>query len=298
MKPNGREREIFRQVLQMARAEDVGTGDLTSQLLPAKSQVRGRFIARQEMVLAGGVFLSQVAEAYGDGIHTATEVADGQKVSPGTVLARWSGPARQILPAERVALNFLQRLSGIATLTRQYVEAVEGTGAKICDTRKTTPGWRLLEKYAVRAGGGCNHRMGLYDAVLIKDNHLASAARAGADDPVLAMRERIESIRDHLPPGGFVEMEVDTLEQLTTALRLKLDIILLDNMSVEQLSRAVQMRNRQAGAGQGPALEASGGITLETVGQVARTGVERIAVGAVTHSALSIDIGLDDEMEA
>jgi nicotinate-nucleotide pyrophosphorylase (carboxylating) len=298
MEPDAREREIFRQLLQMARAEDLGSGDRTSELLAPDAHVRADFVARQDMLLAGGAFLDQVAGAYGDRIRTDILVVDGQPVEAGTVLASWSGPARQVLPAERVALNFLQHLSGIATRTRQYVEAVAGTNAAIYDTRKTTPGWRRLEKYAVRAGGGRNHRMGLYDAVLIKDNHLAAAAGQGTEEPIQALRRQIPALRDRLPPGGFVEMEVDTLEQLASALELDLDGILLDNMPPEQLVQAVAMRDRAAGDGPGPILEASGGITLQTVRAAAETGVERIAVGAITHSAAAVDIGLDDSVEA
>jgi nicotinate-nucleotide pyrophosphorylase (carboxylating) len=289
--PTESERASFGRILALAKEEDLGAGDLTSDLLPAGSVSSGSFVARQELVFAGGVFLEEIARAYGHDISTEVTAHEGDAAGQGKLLARWSGPSRQVLPAERVALNFLQRLSGIATLTRRYVDAVEGTGARIYDTRKTTPGWRDLEKYAVRVGGGFNHRRGLYDAVLIKDNHL-SAARRGGLEPIQAMQEAIGSVRCRLGSEGFVEMEVDTLEQLELALQLDLDVILLDNMGPDLLTRAVRMRNETVG--DRIALEASGGVNLQTVESIARCGVERIAIGAVTHSATAVDIGLDD----
>jgi nicotinate-nucleotide pyrophosphorylase (carboxylating) len=209
------------------------------------------------------------------------------------------------MAAERVALNFVQRLGGIATATRRYVQAVAGTGAEIYDTRKTTPGWRDLEKYAVRVGGGKNHRRGLYDAVLIKDNHLAVLAKAGEADPIAAVGLRLASARVSLGELAFVELEVDNLDQFARALRLEgVDIILLDNMTPDAMRQAVRMRDlaglKPATYGAGPSrrvtLEASGGITLENVRAVAETGVERIAVGAITHSASAVDIALDIDL--
>jgi len=210
------------------------------------------------------------------------------------VLAEWVGKARSVLAAERVALNFLQRLSGIATLTGEYVEAVAGTGAEIFDTRKTTPGWRALEKYAVRAGGGRNHRMGLYDAVLVKDNHMAVLAKSGRADAIAALADELAAARERLGGGGFVELEVNTLEELAAALKLPVDVIMLDNMPAGDLREAVEMRDKAKLRGN-VALEASGGITLGNVRAVAETGVERIAVGALTHSAPAADIALDVE---
>ncbi len=293
-RPTASERASFGRILALAKEEDLGDGDLTSELLAAQSMTSGSFIARQELVFAGGVFLEEIGRAYGRDISTKVATEEGDAAGPGELLARWFGPSRQVLPAERVALNFLQRLSGIATLTRRYVKAVEGTGARIYDTRKTTPGWRDLEKYAVRVGGGFNHRRGLYDAVLIKDNHL-SAARRGGVEPIRAMQEAIANVRSRLGPEGFVEMEVDTLEQLESALKLDLDVILLDNMGPDLLTRAVQMRNEAPGGR--IALEASGGVNLQTVESLAQCGVERIAIGALTHSATAVDIGLDDGCE-
>jgi nicotinate-nucleotide pyrophosphorylase (carboxylating) len=197
---------------------------------------------------------------------------------------------RSLLALERLALNFLQRLSGIATVTAQFVSAVAGTRAAIYDTRKTTPGWRALEKYAVRCGGGFNHRFGLYDAVLIKDNHLAwleSAARPGAPHPITAA---IAAARAHTPSGTTIEVEVDSLEQLDVALRCAPDIILVDNLGPEPVAEAVRRRDAVAPQVQ---LEASGGVTLDTVGALARTGVDRISVGALTHSAPALDLALD-----
>jgi len=269
IQPNIRERENLWQILELARREDLGSGDVTSSILPANLHARARFVARQPMVFCGGSMLEAVAVRYDGGIRTKLLVEEGMRGAPGAALAEWDGPARGILAAERVALNFLQRLSGVATTTREYVDAVKGTTAKIYDTRKTTPGWRELEKYAVRVGGGLNHRKGLYDAVLVKDNHLAIMA---------------------------TELEVDTLEQFTHALTLGVDIILLDNMTAGQVAEAVRMRD-QAGAKGRIEVEASGGITLANVRAVAEAGVERIAVGALTHSAGAVDISLDIEVD-
>lgn len=295
MEPNVRERENLWRLLALARNEDLGSGDLTSMIVSDTQNAEARFVARQPMVVCGAALLEIVAVGYDGGIHTKVCMPDGTAVERGTVLAEWSGPARGVLAAERVGLNFLQRLSAVATQTRQYVTAVEGTGAGIYDTRKTTPGWRELEKYAVRAGGGFNHRRGLYDAVLIKDNHLAILAQAEGVNPFDAMAVELERMRPIIPANGFIELEVDTLEQLARALELSVDIILLDNMSVEQLRQAVAMRNVSAKGR--IELEASGGITLATVRAVAQTGVERISVGALTHSAAAVDIALDIELK-
>jgi nicotinate-nucleotide pyrophosphorylase (carboxylating) len=286
------ERDNLDALLAIAVPEDVGTGDVTSGLLPETARLTARFVARQEMVFCGGEFLQQIASAYGD-IKTDVLVADGTSVRKGQVLATWEALARVALPAERVALNFLQRLSGIATLTQSYVRAIEGTGATIVDTRKTTPGWRALEKYAVRAGGGANHRIGLYDAVLVKDNHLVAMVGEGVEDPISALSEPIAKARAALPAEGFVEIEVDTLEQLASALKMDVDIVLLDNMSPATMVEAVAMRDKESPKVQ---LEASGGVTLETVRGAAETGVERIAIGALTHSATAVDIGLDEDI--
>jgi nicotinate-nucleotide pyrophosphorylase (carboxylating) len=296
IQPGQRERENLWRLLQMARDEDLGGGDVTSAILPAGLMAHGRFVARSPMVFCGGALLESVAVCYDGGLRTTTLVDDGAQVETGTALAEWTGPAKGMMAAERVALNFLQRLCGVATTTSEYVRAVAGTGAEIYDTRKTTPGWRELEKYAVRAGGGRNHRRGLYDAVLVKDNHLAVLARTEGLDPLTAAGYEIERIRPFLGDRAFIELEVDSWEQYEVALTLPVDIILLDNMGPEQLARAVQRRDELGLRGR-IALEASGGITLESVRAAAEAGVERIAIGALTHSADAADIGLDIEVE-
>lgn len=295
LQPGKTERENLWRLLEMARDEDLGSGDVTSTILPADIQATGKFVARQPMVLCGGALLEAIAVRYDGHLRTAPKVPEGRNVQAGALLAQWHGPARAMMAAERVALNFLQRLSAVATTTRQYVDAIAGTGAEIYDTRKTTPGWRNLEKYAVRAGGGKNHRRGLYDAVLIKDNHLAILAKAEHHEDVTETIEReLERIRPYLGPRAFIMLEVDTMDQFRDALNMRIDIILLDNMLPQQLREAVALRGQVNAAIE---LEASGGITLENVRDVAETGVERISVGAITHSAGAIDIGLDIQIE-
>lgn len=289
-----RERQNLHTLVELAREEDLGTGDLTGRLLAADLRARARFIARQDLVFCGGVMMGSVARAYDELIEMILWVEEGQAVAEGHVLAEWFGPAWAIMAAERVALNFLQRLSGVATLTRQYVEAVAGTDAKICDTRKTTPGWRELEKYAVRIGGGTNHRRGLYDAVMVKDNHLAAMKHSSEPMGLADLAGPLDILRRDLPHDGFIELEVDTLDQLETGLHLPCDIILLDNMTPAELRQAVTLRNQQAPSIQ---LEASGGVSLESVAEIAATGVERISVGALTHSAPAVDIALDIDTE-
>jgi nicotinate-nucleotide pyrophosphorylase (carboxylating) len=216
---------------------------------------------------------------------------DTNEVAPEMPIAEISGPALSILAAERPMLNFISRLSGIATLTKRYVDAIAGTNAKIYDTRKTTPGWRLLEKYAVVCGGGKNHRTGLSDAVLIKDNHLFLGKKTDAGfSPAAAVRKAKHFVKRHFLHYVIVEAEVDTLEQLRDVLPENPDIVLLDNMTIEQLQEAIQIRNQISPA---VTLEASGNINLSTVRPVAETGVERISVGALTHSATALDFGLD-----
>ena len=286
----------LRALLAMAVAEDSGGGDITGAMLPDDLHAAGIVVAREPLVLCGGVFLAEICAAYDAAITVDVQADEGADLQAGAVIARIDGPACRVMAAERVALNFLQRLSGIATLTGRYVGAVAGTGAEILDTRKTTPGWRALEKYAVRCAGGVNHRMGLYDSVLIKDNHLAVLAAAGVDDPMAELASKFPVAQALLVgTGGFIEIEVDTLDQFDAALPLGVDVIMLDNMSPEQMRQAVIRRDAAPLAGK-VLLEASGGITLENVRQAAETGVERIALGALTHSARAVDIALDIEV--
>jgi len=294
--PGQLEIENLRAILAMAVAEDLGGGDVTAAMLSDGVRAEGIFVAREPLVLCGGVFLAEICAAYDPAIAVDLQAAEGADLAAGAAIARIDGPACRVLAAERVALNFLQRLSGIATLTARYVREVAGTGAKILDTRKTTPGWRALEKYAVRSGGGVNHRMGLYDAVLIKDNHLAVLAAAGVADPIAELAAKFPDVRASLDAaGGFIEIEVDTLEQFDAALPIGADVIMLDNMSPDQMRQAAGRRDA-AGLSGKLLLEASGGITLENVRQAAETGVERIALGALTHSARAMDIALDIEI--
>lgn len=265
-------------------------GDVTSHTtIPENAQGAARFRSRAPGHLAGLPVVEMLAQRCGLGAHFETTAADGDAVQPGQTLARIAGPMREILAFERTALNFLQRLSGVATLTGRFVEQVRGTSAVILDTRKTTPGWRYLEKYAVRCGGGQNHRIGLHDAVLIKDNHLAWRAFLGDSDPIAAA---VRLSRENVPPGFVVEVEVDSLEQLESALAVKPDIILIDNFPIDRVPEAVRRRDAIA---RGVLLEVSGGVTIDTVAAYARVGVDRISVGALTHSAPALDIGLDFE---
>ena len=283
------ERRNAEVLIDLALAEDLGqSGDLTATVtIPSQARGAARFVARTEGVVAGLPVVAILAERFELGDSWQPLVEDGDRVLPGAAIARVAGSMRSLLALERTALNFLQRLGGIATLTARFVAQVAGTRAVILDTRKTTPGWRALEKYAVRRGGGRNHRIGLYDAILIKDNHLAWLAAGG--DPI---GSALAAARAHAPPGAFVEVEVESLEQLDRALECGPDIILVDNLGPEALAEAVRRRDRMA---PGVLLEASGGVTLATVAALAKTGVDRISVGALTHSAPALDIGLDFE---
>ncbi len=281
------ERINAQTLIDLALAEDLGqAGDLTASLtIPAEARGSARLASRSEGVVSGLPVVAMLADRFELAFHPCEGREDGDRVSSGIEFARVSGSMRSLLAWERTALNFLQRLSGIATLTARFVAEVEGTKATVLDTRKTTPGWRSLEKYAVRCGGGRNHRFGLYDAVLIKDNHLAWLA-TGAD-PIGAA---LASARAHAPTGMVIEIEVDTLEGLDRALECGPDIILVDNFDPVGLAEAVRRRDAKAPR---VALEASGGVTLSGVAALARTGVDRISVGALTHSAPALDIGLD-----
>lgn len=281
------ESENARQLIALALQEDLGMdGDRTCQAVISEDlQGQAQFVARSAGVVSGLPLIAMVYEQISAGMTITMEVSDGSSIASMQVLATVKGSMQSLLSGERTALNFLQRLSGIATLTNQYVQATTGTSAKILDTRKTTPGWRVLEKYAVRCGGGTNHRMGLYDGILIKDNHLACLGDKSIANAVRAARK---STANTLP----VEIEVDNLQQFADALKEQPDIILLDNMSLDDMRSAVEQRNA---SGLSVLLEASGGLTLARIPDVAKTGVDRISVGALTHSAPALDIGLDYE---
>ena len=275
----------------MAIDEDLGPGDVTTELLfKDGTAARSTIVSREEIVVCGIPVIEEILRLYDKQLTLTAHVKDGQSAHVGNKLATIEGPLRSMLSAERVMLNFLQRLSGIATTTSKYVRAVHGTKARIYDTRKTLPGWRLLEKYAVRCGGGHNHRLGLYDGILIKDNHIAGL---GKNFPiklrrVIADAQKLKGIK-------FIAVEVDHVDhQLNHVLKIPgIDIVLLDNMGQWQLKHAVEMRDAMCGKNCKPLLEASGNITLDNVSATAHCGIDRIAIGAITHSATAVDIGLD-----
>lgn len=288
-----------RDLVRLAIREDLDRWyDWTTvALVPEQATAAARIVARQDGVIAGLPAARLALAEFDEAARFEPHLDDGERVTRGTVVATISGSARTLLTAERTLLNFLGRLSGVATLTRKFVDAVAGTQARIYDTRKTTPAWRRLEKYAVRAGGGHNHRTGLFDAVLIKDNHLAfGAGAAGASH--YSPAEAVQRVREFLreSPLGLqrstmiIEVEVDSLEQLSAVLPVCPDIVLLDNMGPAMLAQAVAVRNAVA---PGVELEASGGVTLETVAAIAQSGVDRISAGALTHSAVNFDVALD-----
>jgi len=283
--------EKVRPLIKMAVEEDLGQGDITSELLfPADMTGKANIISREEIVVCGMEVVREILRYYDERLKLRVLVDDGEAAYVGCRLATIEGPLRSMLSAERVMLNFLQRLSGIATTTRKYVRAVQGTKAKIYDTRKTTPGWRILEKYAVRCGGGYNHRLGLYDGILIKDNHLAQLGRNFQPKlcKIIEQARKVKGVK-------FIAVEVDHVDdQLNYVLEIPgIDIVLLDNMGQWQLKHAVEMRNAMCGKNKKPLLEASGNITLNNVSAIAQCGVDRIAVGTITHSATAVDIGLD-----
>lgn len=276
-------------LIAAAHREDLGqAGDITSRIFISES-ARGQavFHARTEGRLSGAALLERIARVYDPALRVTELLPDGSPLGSGQPIAAVSGSKRSILAAERVMLNFMTHLSGIATMTARFVGEIAGTRARILDTRKTIPGLRSLAKYAVRCGGGLSHRMGLHDAVLIKDNHLAGV-------PVDSLRSRLDEAiaasRKPIPPPLFVEVEVDTLKQLQIVLECAVDFVLLDNMPPEVLKQAVAMRDRIAPR---VLLEASGGVNLQTVRAIAESGVDRISIGALTHSAPALDIGLD-----
>jgi nicotinate-nucleotide pyrophosphorylase (carboxylating) len=277
-------RDAIHRLVRMALDEDAPWGDLTSQALIAGSMnVTAQLVAREPGVLSGEDVFIAAMSLTDSAISTRFHVHDAETFIGSTVLATIEGPAQAILQAERVALNFVQRMCGISTLTAQYVSAVVGTRARIVDTRKTTPGLRLVERYAVRCGGGHNHRYSLSDAVMVKDNHLAILAANGVSN----VTEALQSMRARLPHTTHVEVEVDRPEQIEAVLAAGADTILLDNFTTAQLSAAVaQIAGRAL-------VEASGGITLARIREVAETGGDIISVGALTHSVRSLDLGLD-----
>jgi len=281
MKPS---REATHAIVRMALLEDAPWGDITSQtLIPASATVTAHLVAREPGVFCGEDIVTAAFSLTDPAITTDFHILDSKYFASGAVIATIEGPARGILQAERVALNFAQRLSGIATLTAAYVAETAGTKARIVDTRKTTPGLRLFERYAVRCGGGHNHRFSLSDAVMAKDNHLAILAASSAH----TLTEDLLSARSALPHTTHVEVEVDRLDQIQAVLSAHVDTILLDNFSIEDLGTAVLQINGRA------LTEASGGITLDRIREIAATGVDLISVGALTHSVRALDLGLD-----
>jgi nicotinate-nucleotide pyrophosphorylase (carboxylating) len=272
-------------IVDLALAEDIGSGDVTSRsTVSADANARAVMRVKQAGVISGLTVAQMVFARVDAALECAPLIADGTQVEPGTQVAEISGTARSILLGERVALNFIQRLSGVATLTQRYVSAVWGTRARIVDTRKTTPGMRVLEKLAVQAGGGHNHRFGLSDGVLIKDNHLAAI---GGSTPVAVAVARARQLAPHTLK---IEVEVTSLDEVRNAMDAGADIIMLDNMSIDDMARAVGIVAGHA------LIEASGGITLDNVKEVANTGVDFISIGALTHSAPSLDISLDFQL--
>jgi nicotinate-nucleotide pyrophosphorylase (carboxylating) len=273
-----------RRIIQSALEEDVGAGDVTSEwTVGTEALASGRMIAKENGVICGLDVARLVFQEVDREIDFASRVRDGDRVTAGDEIARIEGPARGILTGERVALNFLQRMSGIATMTAKYVEAVRGTGARILDTRKTTPGLRTLEKYAVRCGGGENHRFGLYDMVLIKDNHIAAAG--GIGEVVRNAKSKMSNAKCKMP----IEVEVKNQSELADALEVGVDRIMLDNMNVEEMRQAVEQVRKASDAVE---IEASGGVTLAHLREIAETGVDFISVGALTHSAQALDVSL------
>ena len=268
---------LAREDVRRALQEDVGAGDLTAALVPAQRRVRARILAREEAVICGAPWAEAALRALDPGVQLAWQVAEGQRCAPGQVVLEIEGSARALLSAERTALNFLQLLSAVATKTRTYVDVVAGTRARIVDTRKTLPGLRLAQKYAVRVGGGTNHRIGLHDAVLIKENHIAAA---GGVTAVLQAAQAVAA------QAAFIEIEVETLEQLAEALAAGATMVLLDNMPLPMLREAVRINAGRA------ILEISGGVTLDGLRALAETGVDRISIGTLTKDVKAIDFSM------
>jgi len=280
---DAQEKKHIRELVAVALDEDIGTGDVTTRsIIPAKAQAKARLLAKQKGIVCG-LPLAEIALSVKTRKYKITwHAGDGESVKPGQVLAEIEGPAVSLLEVERVLLNYLQRLSGIATLTRQFVEAVKPHKAAIMDTRKTTPLCRILEKYAVCIGGGKNHRFGLYDQVLIKDNHIDVAG--GIEEAIRRVRRKNSEL--------LIEVEARTLDEVKRAIRFRPEIILLDNMTPAQMKKAVAFVQGKA------QLEASGGVNLKTVAKIAATGVDRISIGALTHSAPAMDLSLKIQVDS
>jgi len=267
------------KIVEQSLLEDIGTGDITTEyIIPSNLKAKGIIKTSEEGVVAGLDIACLVFKKLDSEINFQSKIKDGEKILPEEILAEITGSAQTILKGERVALNFLQRMSGIATITSKFCQEVKDFPVRIVDTRKTTPGLRILEKYAVRMGGGYNHRFGLYDAVLIKDNHIAVAG---------GIRSALNSVRKQISHTAKIEVEVENLYQLQEALKMKADIIMLDNMDLETMKKAVKMAKGKA------LIEASGGITLEKVREIAQTGVDLISVGALTHSVKALNISME-----
>ena len=266
--------------VKLALAEDVGAGDLTAQLIPADTSAQGKVISREQAVLCGTQWFDETFRQVDGRVRVTWAAADGDRVQPDQQLCSLEGPARALLTGERTALNFLQLLSGTATVTRQYADAVAGTHCRILDTRKTLPGLRLAQKYAVRCGGGTNHRIGLYDAILVKENHIAAAGSIAA--AVVAARKLNSQV--------LLEVEVENFDELTQALDAKVDRILLDNFTLEDMRRAVGIARQHANAG--TQLEASGNVTLEGLRTIAETGVDFISIGGLTKHVRAVDLSM------
>lgn len=280
-------RATIDRAVAAALEEDAPWGDLTSEALIVESAIaRADLVAREEGVFSGGEVLAAAFRLTDPSIDVELIVEDGEFFRPGTVLATVTGPARGVLTAERVGLNFVQRMSGVATLTAHYVAEVAHTGARIADTRKTTPGLRAFERHAVVNGGGHNHRYSLSDAVMAKDNHLAVLAQKG-----VSVTAAIQGAKARLPHTTHIEVEVDRLDQIEPVLEAGVGTIMLDNFSLDDLRAGVELVARRA------TVEASGGVSLETVRAIAETGVDVISVGALTHSARALDLGLDVRIE-
>ncbi len=265
-------------IIKMALEEDIGAGDLTTlNTIPPEQRAKGLFRAKRDCTVAGLFLLERLFSFLDSDVQIRRLCRDGDQVSHGTVIAEAEGVVRALLMGERTALNFLQRLSGTATLTRRYVDTIKDLPSKIIDTRKTTPGLRTLEKYAVRMGGGTNHRLGLYDAAIIKDNHIAASG---------SIAQAVEKVRSHSPFMSRVEVECEDLKQVQKALDAKADVIMLDNMDTATMKEAVRLIKKRVW------VEASGGITMERVREVAEAGVDFISVGALTHSAPAVDFNM------